>query len=82
MPSASDAQHSRVLVEYGKGAIALIDPASRTKVTEIRLKGHPESFQIDETGRRVFVNVPDAGEIEVIGLAAEGTRFLPTEGLR
>ncbi len=77
-----DAQHSRVLVGYGKGAIALIDPASRTKVTDIRLKGHPESFQIDETGRQLFVNVPDAGEIEVIGLAAEGTRFLPTEGLR
>ena len=24
------------------------------------LKGHPESFQFDETGSRIFVNVPDA----------------------
>src|SRR5438128_4679363 len=45
-----DAQHSRVLVGYGKGALAVIDPASRTKTADIRLKGHPEGFQIDETG--------------------------------
>ena len=36
-----DAQHSRVLVGYGKGALAVIDPATRTKVADIRLKGHP-----------------------------------------
>jgi DNA-binding beta-propeller fold protein YncE len=77
-----DAQRRRVLVGYGKGAIAVIDPASRTKTADIRLTGHPESFQIDETGTQLFVNVPDAGEIEVVDLAAEGTRSLPTEGLR
>ena len=55
-----DAQRSRVLVGYGKGALAVIDPASRTKTADIRLKGHPEGFQIDETGTEVFVNVPDA----------------------
>jgi YVTN family beta-propeller protein len=78
-----DAQHHRVLVGYGKGAIAVIDPASRTKAADIRLKGHPEGFQVaEETGTQVFVNVPDAGEIEVVDLAAEGTRSLPTKGLR
>src|SRR6266550_612561 len=55
-----DAQRSRVLVGYGKGALAVIDPASRTKAADIRLKGHPEGFQIDEAGTQVFVNVPDA----------------------
>jgi hypothetical protein len=30
----------------------------------------------------VFVNVPDAREIEVVDLAAEGIRSLPTQGLR
>jgi YVTN family beta-propeller protein len=75
-----DAQRSRVLVGYGKGALAVIDPASRTKAADIRLKGHPESFQIDESGTRVFVNVPDAREIEVVDLAAEAKRSLPTQG--
>ncbi|MFL5265735.1 MAG: YncE family protein [Stellaceae bacterium] len=75
-----DAQRRRVLVGYGKGALAVIDPATRTKIAEIPLKGHPESFQIDETGTQVFVNVPDAREIEVVDLAAEGSQSWPTQG--
>jgi DNA-binding beta-propeller fold protein YncE len=75
-----DAQHNRVIVGYGKGAIAVIDPETRTRVGDIRLKGHPEGFQIDETGTQVFVNVPDAREIEVVNLAAAATRSLPTQG--
>jgi hypothetical protein len=77
-----DAQRSRVLVGYGKGALAVIDPTSRTKAADIRLKGHPESFQIDESGTQVFVNVPDAREIAVVDLAAEASRSLPTQGAR
>jgi YVTN family beta-propeller protein len=75
-----DTQRSRVLVGYGKGALAVIDPAGRTKTADIRLKGHPEGFQIDETGTQVFVNVPDAREIEIVDLAAGSTRSLPTQG--
>ena len=39
---------------------------TRTKVGDIRLKAHPETFQIDSD--RVFVNVPDARLIEVADL--------------
>mgnify|MGYP001225731636 CR=1 FL=1 len=77
-----DAQRKRVLVGYGKGALAVIDPASHTKAAEIRLKGHPEAFQIDETGTQAFVNVPDAREIQIVDLATEASRSVPTEGLR
>lgn len=35
----------------------------------IDLDGHPESFQIDRVTRRMFVNVPDANEVEVIDLS-------------
>ena len=72
-----DEPHHRVLVGYGSGALAVIDPATRTKVGDIRLRGHPESFQIDETGTQVFVNVPDAHEIAVVDLAAAGSESLP-----
>jgi DNA-binding beta-propeller fold protein YncE len=75
-----DAPRNRVLVGYGKGALAVIDPATRTKTADIRLKGHPEGFQIDEAGIRVFVNVPDAREIEVVDLATKANRSLPTQG--
>jgi YVTN family beta-propeller protein len=77
-----DAARNRVIVGYGKGAIAIIDPATRTKAADIRLKGHPEGFQIDETGSQVFVNVPDAPDIEVVELATGAKRSLPTDGLR
>jgi YVTN family beta-propeller protein len=72
-----DGQRNRVLVGYGKGALAVIDPATRTKAANIPLKAHPEGFQIDETGTRVFVNVPDAREIHVAELAAATNRPLP-----
>src|SRR5438874_944542 len=68
-----DAARNRVFVGYGKGALAVIDPASQTKTADIRLKAHPEGFQIDETGTQIFVNVPDARGIEVVDLAAGST---------
>ena len=72
-----DTAHKRVLVGYGKGALAVIDPASLTKTADIRLKAHPEGFQIDETGTQVFVNVPGTYEIVVADLATGSTRSLP-----
>jgi hypothetical protein len=75
-----DEARRRVLVGYGRGALAVIDPATRTKTGDIQLKGHPESFRIDETDVRIFVNVPNAREIEVADLAAGTSRSLPTAG--
>ena len=49
-----DPARKRVLVGYGKGALAVIDPVSLAKTADIRLKAHPEGFQIDETGTQVL----------------------------
>ena len=75
-----DTARKRVLVGYGKGALAVIDPVSLSKTADIRLKAHPEGFQIDETGTQVFVNVPDAREISVVDLSVGSTQSLPTQG--
>src|ERR1700746_3886182 len=75
-----DTARKRVLVGYGKGALAVIDPVSLSKTADIRLKAHPEGFQIDETGTQVFVNLPDAHEISVVDLAVGSTQSLPTQG--
>jgi DNA-binding beta-propeller fold protein YncE len=75
-----DTARNRVLVGYGKGALAVIDPASLSKTGDIRLKPHPEGFQIDETGTEVVVNVPGAHEIVVADLATGSTQSLPTQG--
>ena len=61
-----DATVNRVLVGYGSGAIAMIDPASRRKVADAALPAHPESFQHDPGSHRIFVNLPDARAIAVI----------------
>jgi YVTN family beta-propeller protein len=65
-----DARRDRIVVGYGKGALAFIDPVSRRKIGEASLKGHPESFQFDEAADRAFVNVPDARQIAVVDVAS------------
>jgi DNA-binding beta-propeller fold protein YncE len=77
-----DELRHRVLVGYGKAAIAVIDPAGPARAGDIRLKAHPEGFQIDETNTRVFVNVPETGAVEIADLANGSSRSLPTPGAR
>jgi DNA-binding beta-propeller fold protein YncE len=78
-----DNARNRVLVGYGKGALAVIDPKSRAKIADIPLKAHPEGFQLDESAGRAFVNVPDAGQIAVVDLAkGEAIGTFPNEGHR
>jgi DNA-binding beta-propeller fold protein YncE len=61
-----DAASKRVFIGYGSGALAVIDPSTRSKVGDVPLKAHPESFQIDPDTRQIFVNVPDARGIAVV----------------
>src|SRR5712672_1524991 len=78
-----DSWRNRIVVGYGKGALAVINPTSRRKVADIPLKGHPESFQFDETGSRIFVNVPDAREIAVVDTGSgQQISTLDTAGAR
>ena len=60
-----DEQAHRVFVGYGDGAIAVIDADSRRKIADIALRAHPESFQLEPSGQRIVINVPDAHEIAV-----------------
>jgi DNA-binding beta-propeller fold protein YncE len=78
-----DARGSRVIVGYGDGALALLDPAGK-KSGEIALDAHPESFQLEKSGTRVFINVPDRKEIEVADLARNGvlTKWPVTSALK
>lgn len=61
-----DAAARRLYVGYGSGAIAAIDPATRTVVGTVKLPAHPESFQLERSGPRMFVNLPDADQIAVV----------------
>jgi DNA-binding beta-propeller fold protein YncE len=57
-----------IYVGYGTGGIAIIDADSHRQIGDIKLPAHPESFQLDKSINRLFVNVPDAGTIAVIDI--------------
>jgi len=61
-----DAEAKQVYVGYGNGALAVIDPEKGARIGDIPLEAHPESFQIEAKGKRIFVNVPKAGHIAVV----------------
>ncbi len=61
-----DAEGRCVWVGYGDGALAAIDVSGATISRQIELDGHPESFQLEKEGNRIFVNVPSAQGIVVV----------------
>ncbi len=65
-----DARTGQLVVGYGSGGLAALDPVSRSVVSRMALPAHPESFQIDPSNRWAYVNVPDAAQVAVVDLAA------------
>ncbi|MDX8483181.1 hypothetical protein RFN28_32720 [Mesorhizobium sp. VK24D] len=64
----TDTAGGRVLVGYGHGGLAVIDPTNRSLTGEIKLIGHPEGFEIDQKVNRAFVNVPEGHQVAVLDL--------------
>lgn len=60
-----DMRSGQLLVGYGNGGLGLVD-ATGQKVGTIPLSSHPESFQIEEGGSRIFVNVPKEFAVAVV----------------
>jgi len=77
-----DARSGRVIVGYGgdkgatgqqgRGVLAFLDTNVK-QAAEIAVDAHPESFQLEKNGTRVFVNVPVKQEIQVADLARNAT---------
>ncbi len=73
-----DARNRRIVIGYGgakflrgkvirgsgDGGLAILDSTGK-KTGQIAMDAHPEAFEIEKTGTRVFVNVPDLQEVEV-----------------
>jgi hypothetical protein len=78
-----DARSKQVLVGYGgekamrgrpagSGALGFID-ANGKESGEIVVDAHPESFQLEKNGTRVFINVPDKKEVQVADVGKKTT---------
>jgi len=65
-----DRSSNRVVVGYGGGGLAVIDVAESKKVADIPLEVHPEGFQLEPDGNRIFVNLPRARAIAVVDRAS------------
>jgi DNA-binding beta-propeller fold protein YncE len=59
-----DAKKRQVYVGYGSGALAVMNEDGM-KAGEIRLDAHPESFQLEKNGPRLFVNLPKSRKVVV-----------------
>jgi DNA-binding beta-propeller fold protein YncE len=71
-----DVRGKRVIVGYagakqlrkrteGTGGLGFLD-TNGNKTADVVIDAHPESFRLEEMGNRIFVNVPDKKEIEVV----------------
>src|SRR5437660_7108203 len=60
-----DSVHKRIYVGYGSGALGEIDDEGN-KAGEIKLDAHPESFQLEKDGPRIYVNLPKSHKIAVL----------------
>lgn len=60
-----DASEQELIAGYGQ-ALAMIDVSTLRIGMKIPLSGHPEGFVVEQSGPRIFVNVPTAGHVAVV----------------
>jgi len=57
----------RVYVGYGDGAIGMFDATTNKRIEgDFELGAHPESFQLEQKGSRIFVNLASVSQVAVI----------------
>lgn len=61
-----DVKSGLTYVGYGSGALAVVETGTMKLGSSILLAAHPESFQLEKAGSRIFVNVPDAKQVAVV----------------
>lgn len=60
-----DAKEGLIYLGYGAGALAVVRASTAEKTGDIKLAAHPESFQLEKDGSRIYINVPDAEQVAV-----------------
>ena len=65
-----DPATKRVYVGCGdgekNGAIAAVDATTNKRVDEYKIGGEPESFQLEKSGPKIYVNIPDLKQIAIV----------------
>ncbi len=61
-----DDSSKRVYVGFGSGGIGIINAVDGKQVGSIKLAAHPEAFELERQGHRIFVNVLNARHVAVV----------------
>jgi DNA-binding beta-propeller fold protein YncE len=61
-----DEATKKIYVGFGSGGIAVVNAPDGKQVGSIKLSAHPEAFQLEKNGSRIFVNVPNSRHVAVI----------------
>src|SRR5438876_6971283 len=56
----------RIYVGFGSGGIAIVNAVDGKQLGSITLAAHPEAFELEKNGKRIFVNVPNSRHVAVI----------------
>lgn len=66
-----DAAAQLLYVAY-EGGLRVLDAMTGEPTGDLKLRGHPESFQLEKAGPRIFVNLPGTREVAVVDRAKGG----------
>ena len=61
-----DETRKKIYVGFGSGGIAVLNAPDGKQVGSIKLSAHPEAFQLEKNGSRIFANVPNSRHVAVI----------------
>ena len=61
-----DEARKKIYVGFGSGGVAVVNAPDGKQVGSIKLSAHPEAFQGEKKGSRIFVNVPNSRHVAVI----------------
>jgi DNA-binding beta-propeller fold protein YncE len=61
-----DEAAKKIYVGFGGGGIGIVNAADGKQIGSIKLSAHPEAFELEKNGKRIFVNVPNVRHVAVI----------------
>jgi DNA-binding beta-propeller fold protein YncE len=61
-----DDAKKKIYVGFGSGGVAIVNASDGKQLGSIKLSGHPEAFELEKDGKRIFVNVPTSRHVAVI----------------
>ena len=61
-----DSAAKKIYVGFASGGIAVVNAADGKQIGSIKLSAHPEAFELEKNGERIFVNVPNSRHVAVI----------------